>query len=184
MMTQILAAADPMSHVQDNALFFDHDHVLWRIGLTKQTFMFLLAGALTLLFFWSYARKASGTRVPSRWGNFVESVLIFIRDQMTRPFMGEHGDRYVPLLTSFFVFILIANLLGLVPLFDFLGQGGNTATGNIVITAALAITAFVCYHALGIKEQGSVARTGRTCSRTCPPSSTRSSFPSRSWPTS
>ena len=155
MMMQILAAADPMSHVWDNHLIFDHNHTLFRIGLTKQTFMFLLTGALTLLFFWSYARQASGTRVPTRWGNFVESVLIFIRDQMTRPFMGEHGDRYVPLLTSFFVFILIANLLGLVPLFDLIGHGGNTATGNIVITAALAICAFASYHYLGIKEQGS-----------------------------
>jgi len=155
MMPLILAASDPMDHVWDGRLFFDHGGFFWRLGFTKQTFMFILAGALTLLFFWSYARKASGTRVPSRWGNFVESVLIFIRDQMTRPFMGEHGDRYVPLLTSFFVFILIANLLGLVPLFDLIGHGGNTATGSLVITATLALCAFVSYHAFGIREQGS-----------------------------
>ena len=153
-MIAVLAAANPMEHVDDGHLRFDPGF-LYEIGFTKQTFMFILAGVLTLLFFWSYARQASGTRVPSRWGNFVESVLIFVRDQMTRPFMGEHGDRYVPLLTSFFVFILMANLLGLVPLFDLIGHGGNTATGNIKITAALAVTAFVCYHALGIKEQGS-----------------------------
>ena len=98
----------------------------------------MLAGLVTLLFFWSYARRAGKDRVPSRWGNFVEFIILFIRDQMTRPFLGEHGDKYVPVITSFFVFILFCNLLGLVPLFDYLGHGGNTATGNLFITGALA----------------------------------------------
>ena len=52
MITHILAAADQMSHVWDNHLFFDHNHTIFRIGLTKQTFMYLLTGALTLLFLW------------------------------------------------------------------------------------------------------------------------------------
>jgi F-type H+-transporting ATPase subunit a len=152
-----VGALDPMSHVKDGHLVFDtQDFHLWKYGLTKQSFMFMLAGVLTLLFFWSYARNAGKSRVPSRWGNFVESVLLFVRDQMARPFMGEHGDRYVPLLSCFFVYILFANLLGLVPFFDYLGYGGNTATGNIFITAGLALCAFVAYHWLGIKEQGSV----------------------------
>ena len=77
-----------------------------------------------------------------------------VRDQMVRPFLGHHGDRYVPLLASFFVYILFCNLLGLVPFLDFLGSGGNTATGNLGITAAVAICAFVSYHVLGIREQG------------------------------
>jgi F-type H+-transporting ATPase subunit a len=126
--------------------------------------MFMLAGVLTLLFFWSYARNAGKSRVPSRWGNFVESVLLFIRDQMTRPFMGEHGDRYVPLLSCFFVYILFANLLGLVPFFDYLGHGGNTATGNIFITAGLALCALTTHHWLGIRSRGALSRTSRTLS--------------------
>lgn len=149
-----VAAADPLSHVLDGQLFFDESGALWNLGITKQTFLFFFAGALTILFFWSYARKAGQEAVPGRWGNFVEFVLEFIRDQMVRPFMGHHGDRFVPLLSCFFVYILTCNLLGLVPLLDFLGHGGNTATGNLGITAALAICAFVTYHVLGIREQG------------------------------
>ena len=167
---QVLAAAalgklelNPLEHVQDGHLNLgagleETSHFLFRIGITKQSVMFMIAGLVTLLFFWSYARRAGKGGVPGRWGNFVESVIIFIRDQMTRPFMGEHGDRYVPVITSFFVFILMCNLLGLVPFFDYLGHGGNTATSNIFITAALALCALVFYHWAGIREQGS-ART-------------------------
>lgn len=149
----------PMDHVVDGPLQFG-DLVFegpFHYGFTKQIFMFLLAGVLTLLFFGSYARKAGKQRVPSRWGNFVESVILFIRDQMTRPFMGQHGDKYVPVISSFFVYILFCNLLGLVPFFDYIGHGGNTATGNICITGALAICAFSYYHWQGIKEQGGFA---------------------------
>lgn len=152
--SSVLAASNPMDHVVDGALVFDPGHVLWRIGLTKQTFMFLLGGALTILFFWSHARKVAEERVPSRWGNFVESVLLFVRDQLTRQFMGHHGDKFVPLLTTFFVFILICNLLGLIPLFDYLGHGSSTATGQLCITGVLALCAFTSYHYLGIREQG------------------------------
>ena len=149
-----LAAADPLAHVRDGQLVFDSSGVLFNIGLTKQTFMFLLGGVLTLLFFWSYSRKAGKQVVPSRWGNLVESVFGFVRDQMTRPFMGQHGDRYVPVITAFFVYILITNLLGLVPFFEFLGHGSNTGTGQLAITGGLALCSFVFYHGCGIKEQG------------------------------
>jgi F-type H+-transporting ATPase subunit a len=151
----VLASQNPLEHVVDGKLAFDSSGALWKIGLTKQSFIFMLGGLLTLLFFWSYARKAGKEKVPSRWGNFVEWVVVFVRDQMTRPFMGHHGDKYVPLLASFFVYIAICNLLGLVPFLDFLGHGGNTATGNLYITAGLALCAFATYHLLGIREQGS-----------------------------
>jgi len=75
---------------------------------------------------------------------------------MVRPFLGEHGDRYLPVIWSFFFFIVISNLLGLVPFFDYLGHGGNTPTGSIYLTLALAVCSFFIYHGLGIKEQGFV----------------------------
>lgn len=150
-------ASGPMGHVADNRLFFDTRDYLWSIGLTKQTFMFLLAGALTLLFFWGRARESRSRPVPSRWGNVVESVLDFIQAQLTRPFMGHHGDKFVPLLATFFIYILFCNLLGLVPVFELLGRdghGSSTATGQLAITGALALCAFGSYHYLGIREQG------------------------------
>lgn len=152
----VLGAAGPLEHVLDGRLFFDRDGSLFRLGITKQTALFFLAGILTILFFASYARRAGRSATPSRWGNFVEFILDFIRDQMVRPFLGRRGDKFVPLLACFFVYILCCNLMGLVPFFDFLGHGGNTATGNIGITAGLAISAAVSYHALGIREQGCI----------------------------
>ena len=159
--SMLLGQSDPLSHVLDGRLFFDD---LWgllpdgwtlsRIGITKQVFMCFLAGFLTLLFFWSYSRQAGKRAVPTRWGNFVEFLLTFIRNQMTRPFMGHHGDRYVPVIASFFVYILFCNLLGLVPFFDWLGHGGNTATANLGITGGFAICSFTTYHFLGMRAQG------------------------------
>ena len=147
---------DPMGHVIDGHLNFGGDF-LYNIGLSKMAFMFLLSALLTFLFFWSYGRSATGKKVPGRWGAFVETIILFVRDQMTRPFMGEHGDKFVPFITIVFVFIATCNILGLVPVFEFLGHGGNTATGNPFATVALAICAFSYYHWQGIREQGGVA---------------------------
>ncbi len=150
------AAADPMGHVVDRPILDGLTNLghLYQYGVTKQTMMFILAGVLTILFFWLYARSAGQQRVPSRYGNFVESLILLIRNQMTRPFMGEHGDKFVPVLTTFFTYILFCNLLGMIPFFDLIGHGSNTATGNIYITAGLALCALGFYHFQGIREQG------------------------------
>ena len=72
--------------------------------------------------------------------------------------MGESGDKFVPALVTFFTFILICNLLGMIPFFDYLGpdHSSNTATGNLALTFGLAVCAFGYYHCQGIREQGSV----------------------------
>ncbi len=151
----VAAGLDPVPHIIDGHVSFI-PHSLHVLGLTKQAFMFMLAGVLTLLLFWGYSRKAGRQSVPSRYGNFVETMILFLRDQLIRPFMGESGDRYLPVIVTFFTYILICNLLGLIPVFDYLGHGSNTATGNICITAGLAVCAFVFYHSQGIREQGGI----------------------------
>ncbi|MCZ6792207.1 MAG: F0F1 ATP synthase subunit A [Planctomycetota bacterium] len=164
----VLAAADPLDHVKDKAF---GEGVLWHpgddsalgdvfqsllsIGVGKHIILFFVAGLLTLLFFGSYSWSAADRRVPGRWGLFVEMVLEFLKHQVIRPFMGTAGDKYLPLIASFFVYILCCNLLGLIPFFDFLGHGGNTATGSLTITAGLAACSFFIYHGIGIREQGS-----------------------------
>ncbi|MEC7923340.1 MAG: F0F1 ATP synthase subunit A [Planctomycetota bacterium] len=166
--TGILAAADPMDHIADKPLFdglltdgsgLDRiSSALYELGITKQVALFFIAGILTVLFFWSYVRqirRAPGS-VPGRWGNLVETILDTIRDQLILPFMGQSGMKFLPVLATFFVYILICNLIGLIPLLDYVGHGGNTATANYLITPALALCAFVLYHGLGIKEQGNI----------------------------
>jgi F-type H+-transporting ATPase subunit a len=164
---QFLASADPLDHVKDWPIgegafwhFGEESYLqrlseaLWSLGVGKQTLMFALAGLLTLLFFWSYTRNVGRSAEPGRWGGFVEVVLEILRDQIIRPFMGTHGDKYVPLVATFFVYILCSNLLGLIPFFELIGHGGSTATGNILINAGLALCAFTIYHGIGIQEQG------------------------------
>jgi F-type H+-transporting ATPase subunit a len=117
-----------------------------------------------VLFYLAYAVRAGKSPVPGRYGNFVETLLTFLRDQLTRPFMGHHGDKFVPILAIFFTYILFCNLLGMVPFFDYLDPGptldpathhrSSTATGQFAITAALAVCSFGFYHYQGIKEQG------------------------------
>jgi len=94
--------------------------------------------------------------VPGRFGALIEASMLFVRDQMTRPFMGEDGDRFLPVIWTFFFFILTCNLLGMIPFLDYLGHGGNTPTGTFFLTLALAICSFFIYHGIGIKNHGVV----------------------------
>src|SRR5262249_3867748 len=88
--------------------------------------------------------------VPRGMRNFFEVIMLFVRDEVVRPFLGHNTERFIPVLWTFFFFILFCNLLGLVP-------GMATATGQFYVTGTLAFTAFIWWHACGIMEQGPVA---------------------------
>jgi len=164
----LLAASNPMDHISDARLFdglvskgswlYEVSDHLYGLGITKQVALFFIAGLLTVLFFWSYVRqiKRDPDAVPGRWGNFVETILDTLRDQLVLPFMGESGLKFLPILATFFVYILICNLIGLIPMLDWAGHGGNTSTANPYITVALAVCAFLLYHGLGLREQGNI----------------------------
>ena len=77
--------------------------------------------------------------------NMLETVVIYIRDEVARPNLGEKTNRYLPYLLTVFLFILICNLLGLVP-------WGATATSNIAITSVLAVITFVITQVAGTKD--------------------------------
>jgi F-type H+-transporting ATPase subunit a len=77
----------------------------------------------------------------------IESVVLYIRNEVILPNVGPHGNAYVPFCLTLFFFILFANLLGLIPY-------GSTATGNISVTATLALITFVVVEAAGVKAQG------------------------------
>ena len=81
--------------------------------------------------------------------NLLEAIVYFVRDQIARPAIGHgtDGDKFVPYLCTTFLFILVANLMGMIP---FLGS----PTASIAVTAALALVSFVVTHAAGIREYG------------------------------
>ncbi len=109
--------------------------------------LMVLFGAviLLLLFLLGYKRKAA---VPTGLHNVLELFVVFVRDQIAVPNMGEaDGKKLTPLLCTFFFFILTLNLLGLVPAFV-------SATGNVNVTAALATVT------LGFMIVGTMAKNG------------------------
>jgi F-type H+-transporting ATPase subunit a len=146
-----------LHHVQDTDLFD-----LWPLGhltlpkiylfginfsITKHLLMMWIAsGLLVLLFVLAFRRPHT---IPSGLSNFFEAIVVFLRDEVILPSMGEEGKRYLPFLLTVFFFILFCNLLGLVPY-------GATATGNVTVTAALALMALAMIQWGGIKEHGLV----------------------------
>jgi len=115
-------------------------------SITKHVVMMWVASAILILALVRAAGRANEP-VPRRFRSFIEIFIQFIRDEIARKTLHEHGDRYVGYLLTTFFFILTCNLLGLIP-------GMATATGNISVTAALALLAFAQIQWGGIRENG------------------------------
>jgi len=79
--------------------------------------------------------------------NLVESILVYVRDEVVRPSGGDHLTHYTPLFINYFMLILICNILGMIPEF-------GTATGNFSITLALAVSVYALVWILGIAHNG------------------------------
>ncbi|MBR9977408.1 MAG: F0F1 ATP synthase subunit A [Bacteroidetes bacterium] len=108
-----------------------------------------LAMLLTIVLTWLAARQNTKAVVPRGFGNMIESVVVFVRDEVALPFLGRNTTRYLPLLLTFFFFITVMNLVGLIPF-------GAAATGNINITAGLALITFVFMVLGGMRSNGVV----------------------------
>jgi len=115
------------------------------LKVTKYVVMMWIASALLLLIAWLATRRRS--LVPRGVHNVMEAIVVFVRDELARKNIGHEGDRYVSYLLSTFMFILMCNLLGLLPY-------ASTATGNIGVTAGLAIMAFLMIQLGGIRQHG------------------------------
>ena len=111
----------------------------------------LVAAVLMVAIFVPLARRiATGERSRGRFWNMFEVMVLFIRDQVARPAIGRHdADRFLPFLWTLFFFILMLNLIGLVP-------WGGSATGAIGVTGTLAIITFVTVVGTGIAKFGPV----------------------------
>ena len=115
------------------------------LSITKHVLMMWIAAAAVVFVFRYAFRKHY--MVPSGIGNLLEAIIVFLRDEVVLPNMGEAGRPYLPYLLTVFFFILFCNLLGLIPF-------AATATGNVSVTAALAIMSLVMIQVGGIREYG------------------------------
>ncbi|MGB2869060.1 MAG: F0F1 ATP synthase subunit A [Bacteroidota bacterium] len=114
---------------------------------TKHAFFLVLAALILCVMAISSARKYRKTLVPSGFASALESVIIFMRDEVVIPNMGKAGLQYLPYLLTVFFFIVLMNLMGLFPY-------GATSTSNIAVTAGMAVISFVMIQVSAIRSQG------------------------------
>jgi F-type H+-transporting ATPase subunit a len=116
------------------------------IPVTMHVIMLVIATAiLTIVFCMAF----SGNRTcPGKLGLAIEPIVLFIRDSLIYPVMGEElGQKWLPFFLTLFFFLLTSNLMGLIPLF-------GASTGNLSVTAALALMILVAIIAQGMKSNG------------------------------
>ena len=169
----LLAADNPLGHVVDKTLISTSDGTPL---LTMHMVTMTAAALLGLYVLWSASKRietgpeSQGSEryiTKGRLAQVVEVICIYLREKVVKPQLGENTDRYIKYLWAVFFFILFNNLLGLVPLLDaqhligLLGWGdghfakiGGTATGNIAVTAAMAVIAFIVVQIHGIRSNG------------------------------
>jgi F-type H+-transporting ATPase subunit a len=109
--------------------------------------MFILAAIMIPM---SRRYKKNGIRPMRGFFNAMESVVVYVRDEIVLPNTGDAGKKLLPIFMTFFFFILAMNLIGLVP-------GGHSATGSLNVTAGLAIIAFFTIQLAAIFKNGLVS---------------------------
>lgn len=184
-----LAASNPVDHVVNAA-----PHAPWAVGKlfgmegvwlwSSHVGTLLLAGLLTVIVLWWASTKiatgpesqGTGRYVTSNpFAHMIEVICLYLRDTTVRPLLEGRTDKFMPFLWTVFFFILINNILGLVPFTDaahladgvsaiakgkeevehvYSGFIGATATQNLFVTAALAVIAALVINFAGIRELG------------------------------
>ena len=118
---------------------------------TKHVVMLWLGAALLLTVLTLAARAqrraTMAGKAPNGAPNAIEAMVLYIRNEVILPNVGPHGEGFVPYLLTAFFFILTLNLLGLIPY-------GSSATGNISVTATMAILTFITVEVAGIRSNG------------------------------
>lgn len=119
----------------------------WDFSITKNVASMMLSAILLLGVFIPMARKyKKGDGVPSGMQGFMEPIILFIKDDIAIPNIGEHQyKRFLPYLITVFFFIWFNNLLGLLPT-------GANMTGNIAVTFTLAFFTMVITNVSGNKN--------------------------------
>ena len=148
-------------------------------SVSKHVLMLWMVAVLVAIAVIVPVRKFLGSErsVPRGWMNAIEAMVQFIRDVVVKPNVGPKWVMtWTPLILTFFFFILFANGIGLIPIFDILGafnrfifqipannnhnfinmllHGGTTVTGNFNVTAGLAVITFFSIIIAGAKAHG------------------------------
>lgn len=130
--------------------YYDHGKIgalnknesIYDLSITKNVFAMLLCMFIMLWVFISIAKSYTKNKnqAPKGLQSFLEPIIIFVRDDIAKPSIGEGKySKHMPFLLTVFFFIWISNMLGLIPFFP----GGANVTGNIAVPLVLAMFTFV-----------------------------------------
>lgn len=111
------------------------------LSITKTVAGIFVSAIILLAIFLSIAKSARQrvNKAPKGLQSLFEPVILFVRDEVAKPAIGEKKfEEFMPYLLTVFFFILINNILGLIPIFPF----GANVTGNIAVTLVLALFTF------------------------------------------
>lgn len=155
-----MAGHSPLDHVVDhNTIEMPWGQVfhlptidlplLGSFSLTRYMVMEAITATIVLLIAMTYARQMRRYHVTRGVrGNLMEVFVYFIRDKIAIPTIGDHDAyKHLPFLLTVFFFVLISNLLGMIP-------GGASATGSIVVTGTLAFITFLTVYSAGASQFG------------------------------
>lgn len=162
-----LAAADPASHVYNHPFTITEDGLwLWTANQGN-----LVLSALILMGVGWWASKkigADGYVTKNRFAHMIEVICVYLREEVARPLLGARTNRLMPFLWTIFFFILVNNLLGLLPLLDIVhlvspglraehrAPIGGTATQNIWVTGVLAVISAIFFNLVAVRHLGIV----------------------------
>ena len=118
-------------------------------GTTKFIFLMCVSSLIILFaFLWLARRVQDGSPPRGRFSNFLESLLVFVREQIAKPALGEHDyKKYLPFLWTMFLFIITLNLIGMLPF-------SGSPTAELMVSGALALIAFGVIHGSGVAVNG------------------------------
>ncbi len=141
-------ATDPPSTL-DGGLFGGGLTSFYDFSITKNVASMWIVFILLAWMFISVARAYQEREgmAPAGLQSLIEPVFLFIQDEVAKPFLGDKWERFTPFLMALFFFILGLNLFGQIPFF-----GGSNVTGNLAVTAMLAIITFFVVNLNGNKH--------------------------------
>lgn len=148
---------DIFGHVQDGKAFHLPMHIhldlpmIGPIQITRFMVLELVAALAMIALFVPLGRRLrNGQPLRGRLGNLLEAILLFLRDEVTRPSIGaKDGDRFLPFIWTMFFFVLFCNLCGMFP-------WAGSPTGALATTAALALITFGAVLVAGMSHHGVV----------------------------
>jgi F-type H+-transporting ATPase subunit a len=140
--------------VEHEGLKLEHNHIIETstgkavldLSITKNVAMLLINAVLLVVVFLAVAKgyKTNTGKAPKGIQSFFEPIILFVRDEIVKPNIGHHYEKFLPYMLTLFFFILFGNLLGLLP-------GAGNLTGNIAVTLTLALLTFIITNVNGNK---------------------------------